>query len=80
MALAAIRSDCSLGLAWGVGMTKMNVLPAPWRFITRGSVPPTGLAGKKQETGFEEVGWSNYPPAEPGALGCEPLEAAGRGR
>ena len=23
---------------------------------------------------------SNYPPAEPGALVCEPLEAAGRGR
>jgi hypothetical protein len=29
---------------------------------------------------FAERESCNYPPAEPGALGCEPLEAAGWGR
>src|ERR1039457_1594934 len=39
--------------------------------------PPHAASPRTTVGGMEE---SKYPPAEPGALGCEPLKAARRGR
>jgi hypothetical protein len=50
----------------------LGLLPEA-RLWTRSTPRPHGQENAKGAT-------SKYPPAEPGALGCEPLKAAVRGR
>jgi hypothetical protein len=49
-------------------------------FPRRSDVERTALRGLLRAMRYFASASSKYPPAEPGALVCEPLEAAGRGR